>query len=1033
MKNLKMALLVLSGAMVFPSDAADYYVSSIRSGRSDSNAGTNPNAPWATFGKVISSWGSLSAGDTVHVERGSRWDLSFSSDYFNINNGGSASGGPITLRGDDYGTGSKPILRRTGGSGDCAFILIRRSYVTVRDMELDGGYSGYGKNTSGMLILADGRDMTQARILNMKIHNLGGNTTSYICGIWLASWTQNTTSDCLIEGNEVSDYAAHGLNHYSQGRMNNIIWRNNYVRNNFSGGRYPSANAALQITSGGQGCIFEHNWLEDTTTTEGNVLAFGKYAGDTGVNTIRFNLVAGSSKFGILFVIDQSGHRLLHDVYGNILLSNAGPGIAIHPYNSYGPGTRLNIYNNTFYNNCTAGGSDTRGSMEMHAYCANTTIDFANNLIFHRSYGSTVGLALASGFNGSFSHRNNLFWHEGGTGRNIITHNQIYTVANAKTYESTAQNTNPQFKNTGQLPTAVSYGTGPVPDGLSLQSSSPAIGAAANLGSTYALDITRAARIAPWTIGAYQAGSAPPPADTTPPTVSITAPAAGATVSGSAVPVSATASDNIGVVGVQFKLNGANLGAEDTSSPYSIVWDTTGSANGSASLTAVARDAAGNARTSAAVTVTVTNTPLPAGAIVSEAGIWKAQGFALQTGSFTAEFDAVPLAANIDVITGLSLGSASDYDALAAIVRFNNSGTIDVRNGDVYASATAVSYSPGVTYRFRMLLNVPSRTYSVYVKAGSSAEVLLAQNVAFRTSQATVTGLNTLSVTAVAGSHMVYGLSVSATIPPDTTAPTVSLTTPANGATVSGSAVTVSAAASDNIGVVGVQFKLNGAHLGAEDTSSPYSIVWDTTGASNGAASLTAVARDAAGNARTSAVVTVTVTNTLLPADAIVSEAGAWQNLSFPAESGLFEVKFEAIPQNIQVDCITGLSQGSAADFDDLAVLVRFNPSGRIDVRNGDVYAADSIITYTVGTSHRFRLLVDIPAHTYRVYVQIGDSPEILLARDYAFRTSQSTVSSLDALAVTAAAGSHIVFNFAGTQIHVAIPMPPAGLRIRER
>ena len=58
--------------------------------------------------------------------------------------------------------------------------------------------------------------------------------------------------------------------------------------------------------------------------------------------------------------------------------------------------------------------------------------------------------------------------------------------------------------------------------------------------------------------------------------------------------------------------------------------------------------------------------------------------------------------------------------------------------------------------------------------------------------------------------------------------PTVSITAPANGATVSGTAVTVSATAADNIGVAGVQFMLDGASLGAEDTTSPYSIAWNT-------------------------------------------------------------------------------------------------------------------------------------------------------------------------------------------------------------
>lgn len=98
-----------------------------------------------------------------------------------------------------------------------------------------------------------------------------------------------------------------------------------------------------------------------------------------------------------------------------------------------------------------------------------------------------------------------------------------------------------------------------------------------------------------------------PAGDTTDPVVSLTAPANNTTVSGASVAVSATATDNVAVVGVQFKLNGSNLGTEDTSSPYSITWNTTTAANGTHSITATARDAAGNTTTSTARTVTVSN------------------------------------------------------------------------------------------------------------------------------------------------------------------------------------------------------------------------------------------------------------------------------------------------------------------------------------------------------------------------------------------------------------------------------------------
>src|SRR5207247_1366393 len=97
------------------------------------------------------------------------------------------------------------------------------------------------------------------------------------------------------------------------------------------------------------------------------------------------------------------------------------------------------------------------------------------------------------------------------------------------------------------------------------------------------------------------------PADTTPPTIAIDVPTNGATVSGTA----ATSSEErrvVGEVGGRWTLDGANLGAEDMTAPYSLSWDTTTAPNGTHTLTAVARDAAGNTATSATVTVTVSNT-----------------------------------------------------------------------------------------------------------------------------------------------------------------------------------------------------------------------------------------------------------------------------------------------------------------------------------------------------------------------------------------------------------------------------------------
>jgi lysyl endopeptidase len=93
----------------------------------------------------------------------------------------------------------------------------------------------------------------------------------------------------------------------------------------------------------------------------------------------------------------------------------------------------------------------------------------------------------------------------------------------------------------------------------------------------------------------------------------------------------------------------------------------------------------------------------------------------------------------------------------------------------------------------------------------------------------------------------------------DTTPPTTSITAPANGATVSGT-VSVTANASDNVGVARVEFLVDGA-VAATDTSAPYSFSWNTAGVANGSHTLRSRAFDAASNSGQSALVTVNVSN----------------------------------------------------------------------------------------------------------------------------------------------------------------------------
>ena len=308
------------------------------------------------------------------------------------------------------------------------------------------------------------------------------------------------------------------------------------------------------------------------------------------------------------------------------------------------------------------------------------------------------------------------------------------------------------------------------------------------------------------------AGIFPVVPDTTPPTVSMALPLAGTAVSGS-VTISANAADNRGVFGVQFQVDGANLGSEDTTPPYSRTWNATNAAPGAHVLTAIARDAAGNVAV-AQVTVTVVDATPPTVTLTSPTSGSQVSG--------TVAIQA----------------SASDNVGVAGVTFY--------WNGTALGPETAAA-----PYRFTVATN-PSHNGTVTLMA-------VARDTSGNTrssSPVTITVNNPV---------------------PDTTNPTVAFTAPANNATVSNT-VTVTASASDNVSVTGVQFKLDGNNLGAEDTVAPYAVSWNTTTATSGPHSLTATARDAAGNTTTATLtVNILLPQTLYPASyAVVS--GAYQS-----------------------------------------------------------------------------------------------------------------------------------------------------------
>jgi hypothetical protein len=399
------------------------------------------------------------------------------------------------------------------------------------------------------------------------------------------------------------------------------------------------------------------------------------------------------------------------------------------------------------------------------------------------------------------------------------------------------------------------------------------------------------------------------PPDTTAPTTAITAPGSGSTVSG-AVTVTATASDNVGVTGVQFKLDGANLGAEDTTAPYSVTWNSTTAVEGAHSLTAVARDAAGNTRTSAAVNVMVANgtvlilSPLdtslnlnptnssaettlttytwpnqrianailmkfdlssvPANAVVQSATVHLALVESDPTVDTTYSIGVHQIVGKNPVITAATGHTFDGVNGWTANACCNNN--VPMAQADIAPSADtqAVDKTLGfktwtVTSMVQDWLASPAENFGVLLNSDASR---LADRYRYFAS------MENADTTLRPYLRLTYSIA-----PPDPTPPSVSITAPSAGASVSGT-VTVSATASDNVGVASVQFQLDGVNLGARDTTAPYSVSWNTASAAAGNHPLRAIARDAAGNATTSAAVSVTVVDNAAPAiSAIVASA----------------------------------------------------------------------------------------------------------------------------------------------------------------
>ncbi|WP_136526864.1 Ig-like domain-containing protein [Geomonas ferrireducens] len=377
-------------------------------------------------------------------------------------------------------------------------------------------------------------------------------------------------------------------------------------------------------------------------------------------------------------------------------------------------------------------------------------------------------------------------------------------------------------------------------------------------------------------------------AEMQPPTTTITYPSASTTVAGT-VSVTADATDNVGVAKVEFYVNGA-LKATVPSTPYVYSWNTSGLTPGSYTLMTKAYDAAGNIGQSQSVTVNVANDltaptvslTSPGNNMTVSGSVNIAASASDNVGVSRVEFylnNVLLSATNMspyayawnskNVANGVYTLTAKAYDA-AGNLGLSQALTINVSNDLTAPSVSLASPLSGSTV---------SGTVAVTANASDNVGVSKVEFYRNNVLQATVAtapysynwdtktvtnGSYTLTAKAydAAGNVSVSqssSVNVSNAVP-DTIAPTVSITSPSNNSTVSGT-VAISASASDNVGVTKVNIYVGG-QLMTSLTTAPYNYAWDTTKMTNNSVyAVTAIAYDAAGNQKQASNVYVTVKN----------------------------------------------------------------------------------------------------------------------------------------------------------------------------
>ena len=138
----------------------------------------------------------------------------------------------------------------------------------------------------------------------------------------------------------------------------------------------------------------------------------------------------------------------------------------------------------------------------------------------------------------------------------------------------------------------------------------------------------------------------------------------------------------------------------------------------------------------------------------------------------------------------------------------------------------------------------------------------------------------------------------------------------------------------------------------------------------------------------------------VLPGKCLSTSAGkGWTNVSFPVQTRIFTASFDATAGVAsRVNDVIGISEEAQNLISKYSIIVAFSETGYILARSGNHYTAVNAVRYTASTPYHFRLVIDVPAHTYSVYVTPPGGTELTIGTNFGFRSEANDVKSLNSL-----------------------------------